>query len=335
MRVLVTGGAGFVGSHLVDHYVARGDEVIVLDDLSTGSRRNLEQHEPGRITMIEGKVEDADRLRRIFEGVDLVFHLAASVGVFEILRHPLHALRSNLAASDTLFTVAAEHGTRTIFTSTSEVYGKNNADGLRESDDSVFGPTSVSRWLYGVSKAADEFMGLAHHFETRLPISIVRLFNTTGPRQTGAYGMVVPRFVRQALDNAPITVFGTGKQTRCFTNVFDVVRSLTLLAETPRAIGEVINVGRPVETSIAALAEVVRRECDSTSEIIYEEYEEAYGPGFEDMRRRVPNVDKLRDLTGYAPSTPLEETIHAIARSMTTSIGIPEHSARGFTAADP
>ncbi len=164
---------------------------------------------------IEGRVEETDLVHRAIVDVELVFHLAASVGVFEILRDPLHALRSNLAASDTLFTVAAEHGVRTVFTSTSEVYGKNNANGLRESDDSVFGPTSVSRWLYGVSKAADEFMALAHHGDSGLPISVVRLFNTTGPRQTGAYGMVVPRFVRQAVEGGPITVFGSGNQTRC------------------------------------------------------------------------------------------------------------------------
>jgi UDP-glucose 4-epimerase len=203
-----------------------------------------------------------------------------------------------------------------VFTSTSEVYGKNNADGLRESDDSVFGPTSVSRWLYGVSKAADEFMALAHHTDSGLPVSVVRLFNTTGPRQSGAYGMVVPRFVKQALEGAPIVVFGSGTQTRCFTNVHDVVEALTLIAETPDAVGEVINVGRPVEISISDLAEMVRRVCDSDSLIIHEEYAEAYGPGFEDMRRRVPNVDKLRDLTGYAPDTPLEETIRQIADSI-------------------
>ncbi len=316
MRVLITGGAGFIGSHLVDHYVDRGDDVVVLDDLSTGSRENLAHHGADTVELVEGNVEDAELLRRTFGGVDLVFHLAASVGVFEILKHPLHSLRSNLAASDTLFTVAAEHGTRTVFTSTSEVYGKNNADGLRESDDSVFGPTSVSRWLYGVSKAADEFMALAHHTDSGLPVSVVRLFNTTGPRQSGAYGMVVPRFVKQALEGAPIVVFGSGTQTRCFTNVHDVVEALTLIAETPDAVGEVINVGRPVEISISDLAEMVRRVCDSDSLIIHEEYAEAYGPGFEDMRRRVPNVDKLRDLTGYAPDTPLEETIRQIADSI-------------------
>ena len=312
MRVLITGGAGFVGSHLVDHFLAQDDEVVVLDDFSTGSRANLGHHDTDRLVVVEGRVEDEDSLAVAFEGADLVFHLAAAVGVFEILQHPLEALRSNLAASDSLFTMAARNGTRTIFTSTSEVYGKNNADGLRESDDSVFGPTSISRWLYGVSKAADEFMGLAHHTDSGLPITIVRLFNTTGPRQSGSYGMVVPRFVQQAMSNAPLTIYGTGAQTRCFTNVFDVVHALVLLAETPEAIGEVINVGQPGEISISDLAELVRRECASESPIVYEGYSEAYGPGFEDMRRRVPNVDKLGSLIGFTPQTPLKETIRQI-----------------------
>jgi UDP-glucose 4-epimerase len=330
MRVLITGGAGFVGSHLVDHFVERGHDVTVLDDFSTGSRRNLSHLREGAIRVVEGKVEDEQIVRPFFErGVDLAFHLAASVGVFEILEHPLHALRSNLVASDTLFSIASEHGTRTIFTSTSEVYGKNNADGLRESDDSVFGPTSIRRWLYGVSKAADEFMGLAHHTESGLPITVVRLFNTTGPRQTGRYGMVVPRFVEQALTGDPITVFGPGSQTRCFTNVFDVVRALTLLAATPESVGEVVNVGRPVEISISVLADTVRRVLGSESPIVYEEYADAYGQGFEDMRRRVPNVDKLRTLTGYAPSTPLELTIRQIAAGLSERPGSDQTVAAG------
>lgn len=317
MRVLVTGGAGFVGSHLVDHYVAQGHDVVVLDDLSTGSRENLAHHGPGRIRLVQGRVEDAAALDEAFVDIDLVFHLAASVGVFEILQHPLHALRSNLAASDALFTKAAEKSTRTVFTSTSEVYGKNNADGLRESDDSIFGPTSISRWLYGVSKAADEFMALAHHSDSGLPVSVVRLFNTTGPRQSGAYGMVVPRFVQAALRGDPITVYGAGTQTRCFTNVFDVVTALTRIADTPGAIGEVINVGRPVEISIGELAERVREVCDSASTIVHQAYGDAYGAGFEDMKRRVPNVDKLRSLTGFEPTTPLEATIEQIAAELT------------------
>jgi UDP-glucose 4-epimerase len=332
MKVLITGGAGFIGSHLVDHYVARGAEVVVLDDMSTGDARNLAHHPAGRVELIQARVEDSDALARAFHGIDLIFHLAAAVGVFEILEHPLDALRSNLAASDALFGMAAARGTRTVFTSTSEVYGKNNADGLRESDDSVFGPTSISRWLYGMSKATDEFMALAYHTEHGLPVSIARLFNTTGPRQSGMYGMVVPRLIGQALANEPLTVYGVGHQTRCFTNVFDVVEALTRIAETPEAIGEVINVGRPHEISIGDLAVLVRELCHSEAPIEFIEYSEAYGPGFEDMRRRVPNVDKLEALTGYAPQTPLELTIRQIVAWMqegTMSFSVAPEAADG------
>src|SRR5438477_3235794 len=297
MRVLITGGAGFIGSHLVDYYVDHGAEVVVLDDLSTGDRKNLEHHPKDRVRLIEARVEDDDGRRLAFrDDLDLLFHLAAAVGVFEILEHQLHALRSNLAATDALFGMAAERRLRTVFTSTSKVYGKNSADGLKETDDSVFGPTSVSRWLYGMSKATDEFMALAYHREHGLPITIARLFNTTGPRQTGAYGMVLPRFVGQALASEPITVFGSGSQTRCFTNVFDVVQALTRIADTPAAVGEVINVGRPHEVSIGDLAVLVRELCHSESVIEHVDYADAYGPGFEDMRRRVPSVDKLKEL---------------------------------------
>ena len=309
-RVLITGGAGFIGSHLVDHYVAEGWDVVVLDDLSTGDPRNLAHHSPDHLRLIESRVEDPAGLSEAFATQpDLVLHLAAAVGVFEVLEHQLHALRSNLAATDALFGCAAERGVRTIFTSTSEVYGKNNADGLRETDDSVFGPTSVARWLYGVSKATDEFMALAYHREHALPMTVVRLFNTTGPRQTGAYGMVLPRFIGQALSGRPITVYGSGHQTRCFTNVFDVVEALVRLADAPAAVGQVVNIGRPQEVSIDDLALLVKTLCESDSEIQHLDYADAYGPGFEDMRRRVPNVDKLMELTGYAPDTPLSVTI--------------------------
>jgi UDP-glucose 4-epimerase len=264
------------------------------------------------VRVIDGQVEDERLLAQAADGADLIFHLAAAVGVFEILEHPLHALRSNLAASDALFSFASSRGIRTVFTSTSEVYGKNNADGLRETDDSVFGPTSVSRWLYGMSKATDEFMALAHHAENGLPVSIARLFNTTGPRQSGAYGMVVPRLIGQALAGEPLTVYGGGHQTRCFTNVFDVVEALSRIAETDETVGEVINVGRPVEIAINDLAGLVRSTCKSDSPIEHVDYADAYGPGFEDMRRRVPNVDKLRELTGFAPATPLEVTVQQI-----------------------
>lgn len=317
MRVLVTGGAGFVGSHLVDHYLAAGHEVVVIDDLSTGSLTNLEHHrDHAALRVIVGRVEDDGILDDAWPGVDLIYHLAAAVGVFEVLKRPLESLHTNFAASDAVFKRAAGDGIRTVFTSTSEVYGKNDADALRESDDSVFGPTSFSRWLYALSKATDEIMALAYEREHGLPVTIVRLFNTTGPRQSGSYGMVVPRLVRQALAGEPMTVFGDGAQTRCFTNVFDVIRALTLLADRPASIGRIVNVGQPHEIAISDLAERVRAAAASSSRIDLIPYADAYGPGFEDMRRRVPDVSLLRELTGYVPATTLDETIAQIIGAM-------------------
>jgi UDP-glucose 4-epimerase len=314
MRVLVTGGAGFVGSHLVDAHLARGDEVVVVDDLSTGRIENIGAHvSAGRVRFLQGRAEDPAIIDPAFEGAELVYHLAAAVGVFQILQHPLSSIRTNLDASSAVFERAAAGGIRTVFTSTSEVYGKNATGGLKETDDTIYGPTKVHRWLYAVSKATDEFLALAHHQETGLPVTIARLFNTTGPRQTGAYGMVVPRFVRQALEGQPLTVYGDGSQLRCFTNVNDVVMALMALAATPAAIGEVVNVGNTREMSIRDLAELVRSIVGSQSQVELIDYETAYGQGFEDMRRRVPDVSLLRSLVGFAPSTPLEETIREIA----------------------
>jgi UDP-glucose 4-epimerase len=236
--------------------------------------------------------------------------------VFHILAHPLASLRTNLDASSAVFERATAQSVRTLFTSTSEVYGKNESDALNEDDETIYGPTKMHRWLYAVSKATDEFLALAHHRERGLPVTVVRLFNTTGPRQTGAYGMVVPRLVRQALDGEPLTVFGDGRQQRCFTNVHDVVAALMALAETPAAIGEVVNVGNPREISISDLASLVCRIVGSKSAIQLIDYESAYGVGFEDMRRRVPDVSRLRGLVGFVPSTPLEETIAEIAREI-------------------
>lgn len=321
MRVLITGGAGFIGSHLVDRHVAAGDEVVVIDDLSTGDSANLAHHPPGAVRLVQGRVEDPAVLNEAWNGIDLVYHLAAAVGVFEILKRPLDALRSNLQASEAIFERAAAGSVRTVFASTSEVYGKNAGEALRETDDSIFGPTSVSRWLYGVSKATDEFLAIAHHRESRFPVTVVRLFNTIGPRQSAAYGMVVPRFVRQALSGEPITIFGDGTQTRCFTNVFDVVEALGRIAIAPSAHGQVVNIGQPGELAIRDLAELVRAATSSRSPVEYVAYEQAYGPGFEDMRRRVPDVSRLRALIGFVPETPIEHSIGQIVAWVQTVDG--------------
>ena len=315
MRVLITGGAGFIGSHLVDRYLADGHDVTVIDNFSTGSPANLGDTR-ARLTVIDGAVEDRSVLEPALDGADLVFHLAAAVGVFRILKKPVEALHANLDGSRAVFELAAASGVRTVFSSTSEVYGKNESDALRESDDSIFGPTSVRRWLYAASKATDEFMALAYHHEHGLPVTVVRLFNTSGPRQSPAYGMVIPRFVSQALAGEPITVFGDGSQTRCFTNVFDVVECLERLARAPEAIGKVVNVGLPAEIAISELAELVRTVCGSDSPIENVPYRTAYGSGFEDMRRRVPDVRRLRELIGYVPSTPVEITVRQIAAQL-------------------
>ena len=316
MRVLITGGAGFIGSHLVDRHLADGDEVVVVDDFSTGSPHNLAHLQTPRLTILRGKVEDPAVLEEAFVAIDLVYHLAAAVGVFEILRRPLESLRTNLDATEAIFERAMRSDVNTVFTSTSEVYGKNGKASLSESDDSIYGPTTAARWLYAVSKATDEFLALANHREYGFPVSIVRLFNTTGPRQTGAYGMVVPRFIQQALAGLPLTVFGDGTQTRCFTNVLDVVESLVRIGRTPAAIGRVVNVGQPNEISILDLAMRIREITSSDSPIQHVPYHVAYEPGFEDMRRRVPDVTLLRELIDFAPNTPLETTIRQIVASI-------------------
>jgi UDP-glucose 4-epimerase len=316
VRVLVTGGAGFIGSYLVDRHLAAGDSVVVIDDFSTGSHDNLAHHDTSSLTVVEGRVEDPGVLDRAFVDIDLVYHLAAAVGVFTILRRPLECLRTNLDATEAVFERATREGVRTVFTSTSEVYGKNGKSNLRETDDSIYGPTTAARWLYAVSKATDEFLALANHREYGFPVTIVRLFNTTGPRQTGAYGMVVPRLIRQALAGEPLTVFGEGTQTRSFTNVHDTVEALTRIGRTPEAIGQVVNIGRPDEITILDLAERIIEVTGSASKVELVPYAVAYEPGFEDMRRRVPDVTLLNELIGWVPQTPIETTIRQIVESM-------------------
>jgi UDP-glucose 4-epimerase len=312
VRVLVTGGAGFVGSHLVDRHLGEGDDVLVIDDFSTGRRDNLPSASSA-LTVVEGRVEATHDLDGLLEGVELIYHLAAAVGVFHVLEKPLDAIHRNLGASEAVFEVAANRGIRTIFTSTSEVYGKNDSGALSEGADSIFGSTSVSRWLYGLSKAVDECLALAYERERQLPVTILRLFNTTGPRQSGRYGMVVPRLVQQALDGGPLTVFGDGSQTRCFTNVSDAVECIVRLARADSAIGRVVNVGHTTEIEIRQLAERIRTMVAPGAAVELVDYATAYGSGYEDMRRRVPDVSLLRRLIGYVPDTPIEVTIEQIA----------------------
>jgi UDP-glucose 4-epimerase len=316
VRYLITGGAGFIGSHLTDAYVARGDKVTILDDLSTGSRENLAAVREV-VTFVEGSVLDDDLVRRLVAEADVVYHLAAAVGVDWVLRHPLRSLETNIRGSENVLRACAPQRKRLLVASTSEVYGKNERRALSEDDDRVLGSARLARWFYAAAKSIDESFALAYWHEHRLPVTVVRLFNTVGPRQTGAYGMVVPRLVGQALRNEPLTVFGDGEQTRCFTNVRDVVQALLVLMDRPSTAGEIFNIGQPNEIRILDLARRILELTGSASEIKLVPYQadEAYGEraaGFEDMRRRVPDASKLYRYTGFQPSIPLDQTLREV-----------------------
>ncbi|MFN8632489.1 MAG: GDP-mannose 4,6-dehydratase [Chloroflexota bacterium] len=313
MKVLVTGGAGFIGSHLVESLLARGDDVHVVDLLTTSNRANLAHLEGNpKLKVTIDSVLNEPVMDEAIRDADLVFHLAAALGVKWILERPLESLQTNLRGTDVVLTAADRHRRPVLIASTSEVYGKNDSGPLKEDDDRVLGNSQRSRWFYATAKAADEALAAAYWQERQLPTIAVRFFNTIGPRQTGQYGMVVPRFIGQALQNEPITVFGDGLQSRCFTYVGDVVKSVIALTETDSAWGDVYNVGRQSEITIADLASRVVELAGSSSEIVYVPYEQAYSGGFEDMRRRVPDVSKLRATIGYAPDTPLDESLRRI-----------------------
>jgi UDP-glucose 4-epimerase len=313
VRALITGGAGFIGSHLAEALLAAGHEVVVLDDLSTGRIENLAavKGHP-RLELKTGSVTDATVVQELVAGTDVVYHLAAAVGVRLILDRPVETIETNIVGTEMVLRAAREGRPRVVLASTSEVYGKNDRVPLSEDDDRVLGPTTKSRWSYACSKAIDEFLGLAYHREYQLPVTIVRFFNTIGPRQTGRYGMVVPRFVRQALDGGPITVYGDGRQSRCFTDVEDTVRATIALSLAPDAVGEVFNVGTTHELTIGTLAERVRALAGSDSPIVLVPYEEAYQPGFEDLRRRVPDIRKAERVAGYRPRVSLDETLKRV-----------------------
>ena len=320
MIALVTGGAGFIGSHLVEALLARGYEVHVLDNLATGVSENLAhlRANPGLRVTIDSILNEGLIDRAVAEA-DVVFHLAAAVGVKWVLDNPLASLETNIRGTDIVLTAADRHRTPVLIASTSEVYGKNDSGPLREDDDRILGSSRLSRWWYATAKAADEALAIAYWQEKGLPTISVRFFNTIGPRQRGRYGMVVPRFIGQALANEPITVYGDGKQTRCFTYVEDVVRCVVALTECGTAWGDVFNVGQPREISIADLAHRVIELAGSRSEVVYVPYAEAYGNGFEDMRRRVPDVTKLRQTVGYAPDTPLDVALQRIIAAFPTN----------------
>ena len=319
MRVLITGGAGFVGSHLVDALLARGDQVTVLDDLSTGRHDNIRDHlgDPNFEFVLGSILNDAvvdDVVRRS----DVVMHLAAAVGVELIVGRPLESLATNIRGSEIVLEKCHKYGRKVLVTSTSEIYGKNDSDLLSEDDDRILGSPLKTRWSYSEAKAIEEVLAYSYWREKGLPVVIVRLFNTVGPRQVGHYGMVVPRFVEQALKGAPITVYGDGTQRRCFCHVADVVAALVGLVDSREAEGQVFNVGANEEISIAGLAERVTEQLDSASSIVKVSYDEAYEEGFEDMPRRVPNTAKVRELLGWAPQRDLSDIIADVAADITS-----------------
>ena len=310
MKALLTGGAGFVGSHLAERLLELGHEVAVLDNLSTGSMENI-AHLKGRarFSYVIDTVTNEPLLAEMIDQSDVVFHLAAAVGVKLIVEQPVHTIETNVHGTEVVLKHANKKKKLVVIASTSEVYGKSTDVPFREGADLVLGATVKHRWAYACSKLIDEFLALAYWKEKKLPIVIVRLFNTVGPRQTGQYGMVLPTFVRQALSGQPITVFGDGTQTRSFTYVADVVDALVKLAQEPRAIGEVFNIGNTEEVTIADLAERVKRMTDSASPVQFIPYDQAYEAGFEDMPRRVPDISKVRNLVGYEPRLSLDEIV--------------------------
>ena len=313
MRTLITGGAGFIGSHLADLLVARGDQVILLDDLSTGSYDNI-THLLGRpdVEFVLGSILNADLVDSLMARADRAFHLAAAVGVQLIVEKPLESLQTNIRGSEIVFEKAHKYTTPILCTSTSEIYGKNTSDLLHEDDDRILGSPLKSRWSYSEAKAIEEILAYTYWREKRLPTVIVRLFNTVGPRQTGRYGMVIPRFVTQAIRDEPITVYGDGTQSRCFCHVADVVEALVDLLEHPEAPGRVFNLGGTEEITIADLAALITERAGSSSPVRLVPYDEAYEEGFEDMQRRVPDNGRVRDLIGFAPQHDLLSIIDSV-----------------------
>jgi UDP-glucose 4-epimerase len=319
MKFFITGGAGFIGSHLAERLIADGHSVLVLDDMTTGRMENIDHligHD--RFTYRIGSVRDSPLVIELVDRCDVAVHLAAAVGVQLIVDRPTYTIETNVHGTEILLDAVARKGKLTVIASTSEVYGKSTRLPFSEADDLVLGNTANPRWSYACSKALDECLALAYHREKGVPVIVARLFNTVGPRQTGVYGMVLPRFAAQAVCDEPITVFGAGDQSRCFAHVGDVVESLLRLMATPEAVGGIFNVGSEEEVTIRRLAEMVVDSAGSRSEIVTLSYEEAYGQSFEDMHRRVPDTTKLRETVGYTPHTPLEQIIADVVEEQRT-----------------
>ncbi len=317
MRILVTGGAGFIGSHLVDRLLKDGHQVTALDNIATGRLENLTAHKNNpNFSLVDGSVLDQGLLAQLAKNTDYIFHLAAAVGVFTIVNEPLSSLVTNIRGTENVLEVASTKNIPVFLSSSSEVYGKNISDSLRETDDRILGSPTTLRWSYSEAKAIDESLAFAYWTEKKLPTRIVRFFNTVGPRQIGSYGMVVPRFVASALENDPITIFGTGQQTRCFGHVSDVIDAVIAVAFSDKTIGQVINIGNNKEISMNDLARTIVEITNSSSEIKYVPYAEAYGEGFEDMERRVPNIDLIYALTGWKPKKNLEDIIRDVAADL-------------------
>ena len=321
MRYLVTGGAGFVGSHLVDALLRRGDQVSVLDDLSTGRHQNIRHHlNNPDFSFISGSILDADLVDDSIRRADIVFHLAAAVGVKLIVERPLESLATNIRGSEIVLEKAHKYGRKIMVTSTSEIYGKNSSDLLDEEDDRILGSPLKTRWSYSEAKAIEEVLAYSYWREKGLPTVIVRLFNTVGPRQVGSYGMVVPRFIESALQNKPLTVYGDGTQKRCFCHVQDVISGLLKLIDNPLAEGKVFNLGSQEEISITELAKKIIALTGSTSEINYIPYDEAYEDGFEDMPRRVPGTAKVKNLTGWNTTKTLVDIVADVRSDLDSKV---------------
>ena len=324
MRILVTGGAGFIGSHLAEELLRRGHEVWALDDLSTGRLENLATFErEQRFRLIQGNVMEPELVQGLVAQCDRVFHLAAAVGVKYVLENPLRALLTNIRGTEVVLEAAQMYRRKVLLTSSSEVYGKGVSVPFSEDDDRLIGPTHKLRWSYASGKAVDECLAHAYYQQHRLPVTIVRCFNTCGPRQSSAYGMVIPSMVQRALAGEPIQVYGDGQQSRCFSAVSDVVRAMLLLADSPEAEGHVFNAGSDEEVTVGELARRIKRLCQSDSPIELVPYEQVYGSSFEDMRRRVPDLRKIRRVVGFRPQVSLDQLLELTIRDHCERTGVP------------